>query len=129
MITAHNTISNITTLHKERLRRAQAVLRKLKKILVEKYDVKKIVLIGSFASQERFGFHSDIDLCVEGLSDNLFFEAVGELLIESEDFNVDIIPIEDASPEMKEKIKSGKLIYEKGRNLTKKVKGRNYIRA
>lgn len=94
------------------------VLKKLKTILVEKYDVNRIILIGSFAEAGRFGFHSDIDLCVEGLPDSLYFKAVGELLLEAGDFDVDIVPFEDATSEMKEKILQGKVIYEKRRNLS-----------
>lgn len=52
----------------------------------------------------------------------MYFQAVGELLLEAGDFNVDIIPFEDATPAMKEKVLSGKVIYEKRRNLSKKIK-------
>ena len=118
MITLHDTISSISASRNRRFKKAQAVLKKLKAILVEKYAVDRIVLIGSFAEPDRFGFHSDIDLCVEGISDSLYFKAVGELLLEADDFDVDVIPIENATPEMKEKIMRGKVIYEKGRNFS-----------
>lgn len=113
MITAKDIISSISASRIQRFKKAQLVLRRLKTILVKKYKVKKIILIGSFLDPKRFGFHSDIDLCVEGLSDSLYFKAVGELLIEAGDFEVDIIPLEDATPEMKENIRKGKVIYEK----------------
>lgn len=122
MITIQDTISNISLLRRQRLKKAQIVLRRLKSILVGKYDVDRIVLIGSFSDPDRFGFHSDIDLCVEGLPDSVYFKAVGELLLESGDFNIDIITFEDATSAMKEKILSGKVIYEKRRNLSKKIK-------
>lgn len=113
MITLHDTILSISESRKRRFKKAWTVLRKLKAILVEKYDVNTIVLIGSFAEPDRFGFHSDIDLCVEGLPGSLYFKVVGELLLEADDFDVDIIPFEEATSEMKDKILRGKVIYEK----------------
>ncbi|MBI5639474.1 MAG: nucleotidyltransferase domain-containing protein [Nitrospirae bacterium] len=83
-------------------------------ILIREYHVKKIVLIGSLADESSFGFHSDIDLCVEGLSDKRYFEAVGKLISETGEFDIDIIPIENASPKMRDRIRLGKVIYEKG---------------
>lgn len=129
MISTQDTISNISLIRSQRYKKAQIVLRRLKSILIKKYGVEKIILIGSCAEPERFGFHSDIDLCIKGLSQALYFEALGELLIEAGDFNIDLIPFEDAAPSMKQKIKHGKLIYEKRRNIPKKIKSRNSIRA
>ncbi len=82
-------------------------------ILIRKYHVRKIILIGSLTDKQRFGFHSDIDLCVEGLPDKLYFMAVGELLLEADEFNIDIIPLENATPKMKERVEKGRLLYRK----------------
>lgn len=113
MITLHDTISSISASRNRRFKKAQAVLKRLKAILVEKYGVNRIILIGSFAEPDRFGVHSDIDLCVDGLSDSQYFKALGEILVAADDFDVDIIPFEDATAAMKEKILRGKIIYEK----------------
>lgn len=113
MVTLKETILNISLLRSQRLIEAQAVLKKAMNILVKKYHVKKIILIGSLADKDRFGFHSDIDLCVEGLSDNCYFEAIGKLLSEAGEFDIDIIPLENATPEMKRRIEKGILLYEK----------------
>lgn len=113
MVTLKDTAFNIASLRNQRLVNARAVLRKIVDILVQKYDVSRIVLIGSLAEGERFGFHSDIDLCVTGLHDELYFKAVGELLMETGEFDIDIIPFENATPEMMERIKKGKVLYEK----------------
>ena len=113
MVTLKDTTSSISALRNQRIINAQIVLKKLIKILIKKYQVTKIILTGSLIDKSRFGFHSDIDLFVEGLPDNLYFRAVGELLIEAEEFNVDIIPIENATPKMKKKIEKGKVLYEK----------------
>lgn len=103
----------ITLQRQERYKKAIKILEQLKNILIKKYGVKRIILIGSLNEPERFGFHSDIDLCVEGLKDELYFRAVGELLMLADDFDVDIIPMENATKKMKDKIKQGKEIYVK----------------
>lgn len=118
MVTLKDTALSIGASRRHRFLKAHAVLKKLATALVKNYGVSKIILVGSLADKHRFGFHSDIDLCVEGLPDNLYFKAVGELLLEADDFDVDIIPFENAAPEMKEKILHGKVIYEKRRNLS-----------
>jgi predicted nucleotidyltransferase len=113
MITLRDTTYTISTLRNQRFRKAQAVLKKAINILVRKYHVSKVVLIGSLLDKNRFGFHSDIDLCVEGLSDELYFKAIGELLLETDEFDVDIIPFENVSPDMKDRIEKGQILYEK----------------
>jgi len=112
-ITKEDTAYSISAVRRKRFLEARAVLRKITDILVREYDVGKIILIGSLSDSDRFGFHSDIDICVEGLSDRAYFKAAGELLLEAGDFDIDIIPLENASPEMTEKIKKGKVLYEK----------------
>jgi predicted nucleotidyltransferase len=63
--------------------------------------------------KERFGFHSDIDLCVEGIPDNLYFQAAGETLLMTDEFDIDIIPFENLPPDKRELVMKGKILYEK----------------
>lgn len=113
MVTLKDTTSTISTLRNQRFLKAQAVLRRSIDILVKKYHVRKIILIGSLLDKNRFGFQSDIDLCVEGLSDELYFKATGELLLETDEFDVDIVPFESVSPAMMDRIEKGQVLYEK----------------
>jgi len=113
MVKIRDTVKSISEKRNQRLLRAQAVLRKLTKILINKYSADRIILIGSLADAQHFGFHSDIDLCVEGLENSLYFKAVGELLLAGDEFDVDLIPFENITPEMKEKVQKGKILYEK----------------
>lgn len=113
MVTLKDTISNISLSRNQRFFKAEKILKKVLPILISKYNVYKIILIGSLADKHRFGFHSDIDLCVEGLSDKLYFQAVGELLLEADDFDIDIIPYETLTPEIRDQILKGKILYEK----------------
>jgi predicted nucleotidyltransferase len=108
---------NITLLRerqkKDRFQKARVVTEKLVRILAEKYGVKKIVLIGSCLDEEHFHSRSDIDLCVEGLSDSDYFRAVGDLMAESEEFAVDLIPMEGATDRMRNYYVEGKIVYER----------------
>jgi len=113
MVTMQKISSTLSTAREHRYHKAEATVRKLVGLLVKKYHVKKVVLLGSLLNKGRFGYHSDIDLCVEGIPAGCYFTAVGELLLEAADFDVDLIPFEDATPEMKERVKRGRILYEK----------------
>ena len=98
---------------KDRFQRAGVVTEKLVRILTEKYGVKKIVLIGSCLDEKHFHLRSDIDLCVEGFADSDYFHALGDLIAESEEFGVDLIPMEGATERMRNYYGEGKIIYER----------------
>jgi predicted nucleotidyltransferase len=86
---------------------------KISRILSHEYGVKKVVLFGSLTTPHRFSFHSDIDLAVEGLKEENFLEAYGEVLINSK-FKVDLVMIEQAGEKFKQRLeKEGKVIYER----------------
>ncbi|MCC7201165.1 MAG: nucleotidyltransferase domain-containing protein [Nitrospirae bacterium] len=99
--------------NKSRFQRARRVTEKLVRILSEKYKVSKIVLIGSCLDEGHFHSRSDIDLCVEGLSDSDYFRALGDLIAESEEFGVDLIPMEDATERMRAYCGEGEIVYER----------------
>jgi len=113
MVTLKDTTNTISILRDQRVLKAQAVVKRLIHILVRDYHVSKIILVGSLADKHRFGFHSDIDLCVEGIPDKLYFKAVGELLMEAGEFDIDLVPFENVTPKMRELIEKGKVLYDK----------------
>ncbi len=88
---------------------------KISQILTARYRVEKIILFGSLLDEDRFSAASDIDIAVEGLEKSVYFTALGELLMESS-FEIDLVPVEDASPLLLQRLKNGKVIYEKGKN-------------
>lgn len=108
---------NVTLLRerkkKDRFHKARTVTEKLVGILAEKYGVKRIVLIGSCLDERHFHAHSDIDLCVEGLADSDYLRALGDLIAESEEFGVDLIPMEGATDRMRKYYLEGKIVYER----------------
>ncbi len=87
----------------------------LKDILVKEFSVKKVVLFGSVLEAGGFKEGSDIDIAVDGLPKKLYFRALARLMMESA-FEVDLKPIEDVSELLRERIKKGKVIYEKTEN-------------
>ena len=97
----------------EKLRRqALKVSRRLGEILINDFHAKKVVLFGSILDKDGFREGSDIDVAVEGLPVELYFAALGRLIMESP-FDVDLKPIEDASVLLKQRILKGKVLYEK----------------
>lgn len=93
--------------------RAFTEARQLARILGEDYGAQKVYLFGSLARENApFKATSDIDLGVEGLSADRFYEALGELLLKST-FLVDLKPLENASDQLRRFIqKEGILLYE-----------------
>src|SRR3972149_9695904 len=98
---------------KDRFQKARIVIDKLASILAGEYRVKKIVLIGSCLDEKHFHSRSDIALCVEGLSDSDYFRALGDMIAESEEFGVDLIPMEDATERMRAYCGKGEIVYER----------------
>jgi len=94
---------------KEELRQ---IAEKCVRILKNKYDVKKVFLIGSLVKGNVHN-KSDIDLVVEGLSSDLYIKSLTELWdILPVGVELNLIPFEDAFESLKEKaIKEGEIIY------------------
>ncbi len=97
---------------KEREQQRLAVLPQAVEIL-KKYGARKIILFGSLAKKDRFIYkRSDIDLAVEGIPDDKFLSALGDLML-SLPFLVDLKPLEDVDAFFRKRIlESGKVIYE-----------------
>jgi len=81
-------------------------------ILVSKYKVKKVFLIGSLV-KGYFHDKSDIDLVVEGLIPELYIKALTEIYdILPSGIELNLIPFEDSYESLKEKtIKEGKILH------------------
>jgi predicted nucleotidyltransferase len=80
-------------------------------VLVKEFGVKKVVLFGSALTKGGFRKDSDIDLGVEGLPKESYFEAVARLMMASR-FDVDLKPIEDVSDLLKKRMTGGRVLYE-----------------
>ena len=91
---------------------AMSEARRLAGVLTEVYGAKRVYLFGSLArARARFADTSDIDLAVEGLSADHFYEALGDLLCRST-FIVDLKPLEEVSETLRLRIaREGVLLY------------------
>lgn len=76
--------------------RAMAIARALSRLLVDRYGVRRVILVGSLARGD-FAQGSDIDLVVEGLADDRFFAAGADLDAHAEGMKVDLVPLEAAT--------------------------------
>ncbi len=84
--------------------RVMAEVRKLAEELKSRFGIRRVVLFGSLAHTAWFVSDSDVDLAVEGLSDDAYWDAwrLAEEMIS--DRTVDLIEIEKASPWLREAI-------------------------
>ena len=83
-----------------RRKAAEALLPRLVEHLTTRYAVRRITLVGSFARGDS-GPESDIDLVVEGLPPTAFFKAGAELERLAGDWDIDLIPLEDATERLR----------------------------
>lgn len=83
-------------------KKAFAIAQRLAQVLRDPYGATRVILCGSLA---RGDFHtdSDIDLAVEGLAPELFFQAGAQLEREAGDIVVDLVPLESANPAYRER--------------------------
>jgi predicted nucleotidyltransferase len=99
----------------KRAHAARALLPKLVRHLAERYGVRRVWVFGSLVEG---GFHerSDIDLAAEGVrSGAALFRAAAELDDLAVPFSVDLVPLEDARPALRERIVArGQLLYDLG---------------
>lgn len=86
-------------------------IKKIAKMLKEKYGAEKVIVFGSLLNKKRFHKRSDIDLAVKGIDDELFYEAYGKIIGKYTDFEVDLVDIEDCKESLLKVInKEGKEI-------------------
>ena len=89
--------------HREK-QHLMAQIRKLAEELKSRFDVHRVVLFGSLAHEAWSISDSDVDLAVEGLSEDAYWDAwrLAEAMIS--DRSVDLIELEKASPSLREAI-------------------------
>ena len=93
------------TNQKHRRNHARHVARRLASWLKERHGVRRVILFGSMAEDAPLGPRSDIDLAVEGLEKDRYFEAVGRIQSKATPFSVDLVRVEDAPGSLKQVIR------------------------
>ncbi|MEW5693949.1 MAG: nucleotidyltransferase domain-containing protein [Candidatus Hydrogenedentota bacterium] len=109
-----NKIDNIKT-------RFEREIREIVDAIKTKYKPQKIILFGSFSSEE-INEHSDIDLCIIKETDKRFIDRIGDVLdIIDSSFPVEAVVYtveefdrmkREKNPFINEIIKKGKILYE-----------------
>jgi len=66
--------------------------------LKSNYSVRKVLLFGSLVNGDYFHDRSDIDIAVEGLPENCYYQAVGELMDLIHDFSIDVVDLNACNP-------------------------------
>lgn len=105
----YNPIKNYltdTNEYEERAKLAWEVARNIGIILKEKFGVKKVIVFGSLVHRHWFNDRSDIDLAVENLLPEKFFTALTNISSITNDFDIDLIPIETCFPRLKKVIET-----------------------
>lgn len=93
---------------------AQTDFQRIVRLIIEKYQPRRIYQWGSLLHKENFSEISDIDIAIEGLnSAEKFFQLLDEAG-ELTSFPIDIVEVEHIHELQREMIKkTGRLIYEK----------------
>lgn len=86
-----------------KIEKAWQTTHKISAMLKKKYKAEKVIAFGSLTTKS-FNDYSDIDIGVAGISSEKFYKAVAETETLSNEFNIDILDIEDCSHALKEKI-------------------------
>jgi len=85
---------------REKLRTSRKLARRCARLLHRDFEVDRVYLVGSTVQPERFHDRSDLDLVVEGLAPEDYFVALKQVVsLLPEDLELDLIPMEDLSPE------------------------------
>jgi len=74
-------------------------------ILKNKYAVKKVFVFGSLTDPELFDENSDIDIAVEGIDEELFYKAMGDIISKIGTFKVDLVDFNDCKKTIFDAIK------------------------
>jgi len=93
----------------KRWQQAQIIAQKASDFLKQEYGEVQTILFGSSTQRDRFHLHSDIDLAIEGLPPEQFFQAVAHLQDLSSEFEIDLVQLENCSTSLRQLIiKEGK---------------------
>lgn len=96
----HRLSQNLSEAEEAELDTAHAEAQQLAQILVKKYQAKRVMLFGSVARRLPLHSTSDIDLAVEGMPLEIYYNLVGDLITET-GRSVDLIRIEGISAPVK----------------------------
>ncbi|NCO34666.1 MAG: hypothetical protein AUJ92_08965 [Armatimonadetes bacterium CG2_30_59_28] len=80
--------------------------------LARDFGVETVCLVGSLTRSAVPAGRPDIDLAVRGLPADKYWKALGAACDAASPFEVDLIPVEDATPRMLEAIQEGQVLFD-----------------
>lgn len=84
---------------------AKALIGKYRQLLIEEFGARRVIPFGSVTGGSPWHPRSDLDIAVEGLPPERFFEALAAVQdLVSSQIQVDLVPLEDATPELRARI-------------------------
>lgn len=73
--------------------------------VIHRYGLRHVWLFGSLTGDGTFSEHSDIDLAIDKVPPKIdFWRLYSDVLAAAQPFNVDLVIVESATPELKENI-------------------------
>lgn len=84
----------------EQWQQAWQIARNAAHLLREQFQVTQVIVFGSLVHRETFTIYSDIDLALRGIAPRQFYRAVAAVTALSRDFEIDIVDVEDCSPNL-----------------------------
>ncbi len=100
---------------KNKFKKARSTASRCSRLLQEDFGVDEVYIVGSSQNQDRFHKRSDLDLAVQGLAPEEYYQALSSCIDQASDgLNIDLIPLEDLSTTEKETLlnKSHKITRE-----------------
>lgn len=111
-----DTKENQQSLHEEiesRRQQALTVVEQCARIMIERFGARRVIPFGSVMGDGPWHEDSDLDLAVEGLSSDALWEAERQLeTIVPSWLQVDLVPLEQAYPEVRVRILGGRPMSE-----------------
>ncbi len=90
--------------HREQAQRVQhawILAQRAAALLKDRFGARRVILFGSLARRDFFHRRSDIDLAVEGIKSQDFWRAWSALDMLGNEFEIDLVDVETASPSLR----------------------------
>jgi uncharacterized protein len=100
----HINYSTDNNQEEERVKLAWEIARNIAQILKEKFAITKVIVFGSLVHRHWFNQRSDIDIAVENLPPEKFFTALNYISDITDEFEIDLVPLETCFPKLKKVI-------------------------
>lgn len=85
----------------QRVQRSWALAQRAAALLKDQFNARRVILFGSLARHDFFHRRSDVDLAVEGIKSQDFWQAWSALDTLGCDFEINLVDVETALPSLR----------------------------